>query len=250
VTVIKSIKFKGFKSFAKPIEILFNNDFNSVIGPNGSGKSNIIDGLCFVLGRLSAKSMRAEKSANMIYNGGKEGQPAKYAEVAITFDNSSKVFPVNSDEVKITRIVKENGQSRYMINEDIVTRQQVLDLLAHAKINPDGHNIVLQGDIVHMAEMAAEERRKVIEEIAGISVYEEKKEKAISELQKVDAKLSEAEIILTERETYLKELKKDRDQALKYKELEKNIKSSSGKLMKIQGTNKILKEEVDRVRKR
>jgi len=238
VTVIKSIKFKGFKSFAKPIEILFNNDFNSVIGPNGSGKSNIIDGLCFVLGRLSAKSMRAEKSANMIYNGGKEGQPAKYAEVAITFDNSSKVFPVNSDEVKITRIVKENGQSRYMINEDIVTRQQVLDLLAHAKINPDGHNIVLQGDIVHMAEMAAEERRKVIEEIAGISVYEEKKEKAISELQKVDAKLSEAEIILTERETYLKELKKDRDQALKYKELEKNIKRNKATYLHIQISSK------------
>ena len=223
MTVIKRIKSTGFKSFAKPTELKFGDDFSGIIGPNGSGKSNVIDSLCFVLGRLSAKSLRADKAANLIYNGGKNGNAAKHAEVSIVFDNKDSTFPLKAEEMEIKRIVNQKGSSIYKINNETRTRQQVVDLLRTAKINPDGHNIVLQGDITHMADMPAEERRKVIEEISGISVFEDKKEKALKELERVDTKLSETEIVMTERETYLRELKKDRDQALKYKDLEKNI---------------------------
>ncbi|MBU2639647.1 MAG: chromosome segregation protein SMC [Nanoarchaeota archaeon] len=223
MTVIRRIKSVGFKSFAKPTELKFGNDFSAVLGPNGSGKSNIIDSLCFVLGRLSAKSLRADKSANLIYNGGKEGNPAKHAEVSIVFDNTKNSFPLKSQEIEVKRTVNQKGNSTYKINGETRTRQQVLDLLKTGKVDPDGHNIVLQGDITHMAEMPADERRKVIENISGISLFEDKKIKALNELEKVDSRLSETEIIMTERETYLKELKKDRDQALKYKDLEKNI---------------------------
>ena len=89
MTVIKRIKATGFKSFAKPTELKFGNDFSGVIGPNGSGKSNVVDSLCFVLGRLSAKSLRANKATNLIYNGGKTGNAAKSAEVSIVFDNKN-----------------------------------------------------------------------------------------------------------------------------------------------------------------
>jgi chromosome segregation protein len=234
MTKINKIVCHGFKSFAKRTEILFGGDFNCVLGPNGSGKSNILDALCFVLGKSSTKSLRAEKSANLIYNGGKTKKPAKSGEVSIFFDNNNKVFPTEDKEVKISRIVKQNGQSIYKINDKVRTRQQILDLMSLAKINPDGHNIILQGDIVRFTEMPSVERRQLIEEIAGISVYEEKKKKAINELEKVDSKLNNADIVLEERKTYLKELKKDRDQALKYKEMSDRIKENQASYIKIQ----------------
>ena len=238
MTYIKKMKIHGFKSFAKPIELPFSKDFSAVIGPNGSGKSNVIDSLCFVLGRLSSKSMRADNSAKLIYNGGKNGKPAKEAYVSILFDNSNDTFPAKAKEIEIKRLVRHNGQSKYFINGELRTRQQVLDLLSVAKVNPNGHNIILQGDITHAAEMPPEERRQIVEDIAGISVYEDKKEKAIRELDKVESQLKEAGIILTERSTYLKELKKDYDQASQYKELEKNINRNKATFLHLQTKQK------------
>ena len=228
----------GFKSFAKHTELQLGPEFNSVLGPNGSGKSNILDALCFVLGKSSSKSLRAEKSANLIYNGGKSKKPAKKGEVSIYFDNSNKRFPTDANEVKITRIVRHSGQSVYKINDKTRTRQEIVDLLNIAKINPNAYNIILQGDIIRFVEMHPIERRQLIEEISGISVYEEKKHKALLELQKVDERLKETEIVLTERNTYLKELKKDRDQALKYKEMNDKIKQNKASYLKIQMDNK------------
>ncbi|MFC1741329.1 chromosome segregation protein SMC [Nanoarchaeota archaeon] len=221
--MINKMVMHGFKSFAKRTEILFGPEFNCVLGPNGSGKSNILDALCFVLGKSSAKSMRVEKSANLIYNGGKSRKPAKTAEVSIYFDNSNGTFPTDAPEVKLTRLVKKSGQGVYKINDETRTRTQILELLSLAKINPDGYNIILQGDIIKLIDMTPSERRQIIEEIAGISVYEDKKQKAMNELERVGGRLKEAEIILTERETYLKELKKERNQAQRYKELDSRI---------------------------
>lgn len=244
LTRITRLEIKGFKSFANKTELLFGEKYNCVLGPNGSGKSNVMDALCFVLGKGSSKEMRAEKSSNLIYNGGKMKNPAKEGEVSIFFDNKSKIFPQISstskrkknikeyvDEVKITRIIKENGQSQYKINDINKTRQEILDLLAFAKIDPDGYNIVLQGEIVNLIEMSPLQRREMIEQIAGLSVYEEKKEKALRELQRVEEKMNEVDIILAERKTHLQELKKDRDQALKFKDLNDKIKRNKATIL-------------------
>jgi len=232
--LIEKIRFKGFKSFAKPTELVFPTGFSAIIGSNGSGKSNICDGLCFVLGKGSARELRAERAANLIYNGGKHDKPAKEAQVDIFFNNKSKIFPIDEEIVKITRIVKQTGQSVYKINDKTVTRQQILELLSYASIDPDGYNIVLQGDITRFAEMKPEERRQLVEDIAGIGVYEEKKEKSLRELEKVEARLKEVSIILTEREANLRELKKDRDQALRFKQLEKDLKNNKASLIYLQ----------------
>ncbi len=233
-TRINKMVMHGFKSFAKHTEILFGPNFNCVLGPNGAGKSNVLDSLCFVLGKSSSRDLRAEKSANLIYNGGKAKKPAKQGEVSIYFDNASKVFPTEDSEVKISRIVRENGQSIYKINNKAMTRQNVTNLLSLAKIDPDGYNIILQGDIIKFVEMHPEDRRVLIEDIAGISVYEEKKHKALLELEKVEIHLRETDLILTERNTYLKELKKDRDQAMKYKDMSDRIKMNKASYLKIQ----------------
>ncbi len=234
MTRITKLVMQGFKSFAKRTELPFEGNFSVILGPNGAGKSNVLDSLCFVLGRISSKELRTEKLSHLIYNGGKTKQPAAKAEVSIFFDNGKKTFPYPELQVKVSRIIKPSGQSVYRINDKASTRQEILDLLALAKIDPEGHNIVLQGDIIHFCEMSAEERRQVIEEIAGISVYEDKKHKALSELQKVDERLKEAEILLSERKTHLKELKHDRDQAFKYKELNDRIRANKATFLHLQ----------------
>src|SRR3989344_4266652 len=239
---IEEIKIYGFKSFPKLTEIPFQKGFSAILGANGSGKTNITDAICFVLGKTSAKQMRAEKSSNLIYNGGKKGNPMKFAEVSLFFNNETGIFPLEEKQVKISRVVKDNGNSVYRLNNNVRTRQEVVDLLNVAHLNPDGHNIILQGDITRFTLMPPKERGELIEEIAGISVYEEKKNKAMLELERVQGKLNDANIILTERGTYLKELKKDKDQALRYRELEKKIKGNKATLI----YSKIKKKEDDR----
>src|SRR3989344_6049 len=243
MTIIKKIKLYGFKSFAKPIEFQFGNNFNVVLGPNGSGKSNLMDALCFVLGKISAKSMRAEKSSHLIFNGGQKGSPMKEARVDIYFDNSKKEFPSDDQAIKVSRIVRTNGNSIYKINNETKNRQEVIDLLTTARIDPDGHNIILQGDIIRFADMHPEERREIIEEISGISVYEDKKHKAMLELEKVDQKLNDASLILKERSSYLRELKKDRDKAQHYKELEADIRSNKATFLYTQMKDRDSKKE-------
>ena len=219
MSYIKKLVMQGFKSFPRKTEIPFTRGINIILGPNGSGKSNISDALCFVLGRLSIKSIRAAKARNLIFLGTKAASPAKEAIVEIVFDNSEKTFSVDKDEITIKRIVRRNGQSIYKINNEKKTRQEVLSLLAQAGIDPKGFNIILQGEIQNFVMMHAEERRGIIEEVSGISIYESRKEKSLRELEKTEEKLKEINAILRERMSYLNNLEKERQQALRFKKL-------------------------------
>lgn len=235
---------QGFKSFGKKTDILLGDSFNCILGPNGSGKSNVLDSLCFVLGKAGSKGLRAEKTSNLIYNGGKSKTPSSDGTVWIHFSNKNNEFPIQDKELRLSRTVKSNGTSTYKINEQTVTRTQVLDVLGAARINPDGYNIILQGDIVKLVEMSPIERRGIIEQISGISVYEEKKNKALRELEKVEETLNEADIILAERKSYIKDLKKDRDQAQKFKDLDDKIKRNKVTSLSLR-KNKKSKEHSD-----
>jgi chromosome segregation protein len=226
MTKINYITIHGFKSFANKTHIPFDKDFNCILGPNGSGKSNIGDALCFVLGRISAKSMRAEKAANLIFNGGKSKKPHTSGTVEISFCNESKIFPIDEKEIVIGRTITKSGSSIYRINGKKRTRTEIIDTMSSARVNPNGYNIILQGDITRFVSMSSLERRRIIEQISDVSIYEDKKHKANNELSKVDEKLNNAHIILKERKTYLRELKKDRDQALKFKELKDQVNSN------------------------
>ncbi|MCK5150146.1 chromosome segregation protein SMC [Candidatus Pacearchaeota archaeon] len=228
---IKKLVMHGFKSFPKKTELPFTPGINVILGPNGSGKSNVSDALCFVLGRLSVKSMRAAKARNLIFLGTKIAAPAKEAMVELIFDNSDKTFSLEEREVSIKRIVRRNGQSIYKINNQTKTRQEVLALLAQAGIDPNGFNIVLQGEIQNFVRMHTEERRKVIEEVSGISIYEMRKEKSLKELNKTEEKLKEVLAVLRERTSYLNNLEKERQQALRFKKLEKDAKKFEASIL-------------------
>ena len=251
----------GFKSFARRTEIPFENSMNVIVGPNGSGKSNITDALCFVLGRISIKSIRAAKAANLLFSGNKSYKAANEAIVEMVFDNSDKAFAVDSLEVSIKRIVRRNGLSIYKINNETKTRQELIEMLAQAGIDPNGFNIVLQGEIASLVKARPEERRKIIEEVAGISIYETRKQKSIRELEKTDEKLKEVSAVLRERQAYLKNLDKERQEALNYKKLEETIKKCKATILEkgikekesdIWGVEKIIennKKEIEKIKK-
>lgn len=237
----------GFKSFARKTEIPFENAMNVVVGPNGSGKSNITDALCFVLGRISIKSIRAAKAANLIFSGNKQYKAANEASVELIFDNSDKVFSLDNQEISIKRIVRKNGQSIYRINNETKTRQELLELLAQAGVDPNGFNIVLQGGIADLVKMNAEERRKIIEEVAGISIYETRKHKSINELERTEEKLKEVNTILKEKNAYLRNLEKERQEVIDFQKFEETIKRCEKSLLN--NELKIKEEEINRIEK-
>lgn len=221
----------GFKSFARKTEILLEKSMNVIIGPNGSGKSNITDALCFVLGRLSMKDIRVTKAANLLFTGNQTYKGANEATVELVLDNQKREVSIDKDEVSIKRILRKDGQSIYRIGNETKTRSEVLELLAQAGIDPYGFNIVLQGQINTMIQMSSEDRRKIIEDVAGISVYEERKRKSLLELDKAEEKLKEVKAALRERMGFLKTLEKERQDALNYQRLELMVKRSKKTLI-------------------
>lgn len=245
MSYIKRLKLQGFKSFANLTVLSFEKGFNTIVGANGSGKSNVFDAMCFVLGRLSSKELRTEKLGNLVFNGGKNLKAAKEAEVSIYLNNEDRsLLDAELDEIKVTRIVKKDGQSNYFLNNKKVTRTEIVEVLRRASINPDGYNIILQGDIVKIVNMTPIERRELIEEISNISGYEEKREKAVKKLDKVDQDLKDADLLMEEKTKYLKELKSEKEQAEKYRKVKEDLRYESLLLLKARIIrNNVLREK-------
>ena len=230
---IKKLEIFGFKSFSGRKEITFPEGLNCVMGPNGSGKSNVTEAICFVLGKASKKDLRAERLGDLVFNGGKKLPPSKFAKVTIIIDNKNRKFPIDEDELRISRKVDKEGRSLFRVNGKRETRDYVKSLLAYANIDADGYNIVMQGEIQKFVELSSDERRKIIEDLSGISIYEEKKHKCLLEIDKVEQKLKEARIILNEKIRHMEELKKEKDEAEKFKDLNEKLRySKAAKIFK------------------
>lgn len=233
MSYIKRLKLQGFKSFANPTVLSFEEGFNTIVGANGSGKSNVFDAMCFVLGRLSSRELRTEKLGNLVFNGGKNLKPAKEAEVSIYLNNAKReLLDIELDEIKVTRVVNKKGQSKYLLNNNKVTRTEIVEVLRKASINPDGYNVVLQGDIVKIVNMTPVERRELIEEISNISGYEEKREKGLKKLEKVEQDLKDADLLMEEKTKYLKELKSEKEAAERYHKVKEDLRYSNLLLIK------------------
>ncbi len=229
---IKEIELQNFKSFGKKVKIPFFDDFTTISGPNGSGKSNIIDGILFALGLSNSRVMRAEKLTDLIYNG--DTRPRDFAQVSIHFDNKDREMPVDSDEVVITRKVRQTGSgyySYYYFNEKAVGLSDIHNYLSKAKITPEGYNVVMQGDVTNIIEMTQTERRKIIDEIAGVAEFDDKKEQALNELEIVRERIERVDIILAEVDDQLAKLKLERDQALKYQSLRDEKRKYEGYIL-------------------
>jgi chromosome segregation protein len=232
MTRIEKIEMQGFKSFAKKTLLTFPSNFSVVCGPNGSGKSNILDALCFVLGRTSAKSLRADRMLEMIFHGTKKRPSAESAKIVLWLDNSGKEFPYEEDKIFISRKINKKGISIYRLNGRTVTRETVQEILRPALIKPDGHNIILQGDVTEVIEMSPLERREIIDDISGIREFDEKRDKAQRELLTVEDRLKESHIILNEKRANLDRLEDERKAAEKYQKLTADLDKLRASLAK------------------
>ncbi len=225
------ITMQGFKSFANRVTVPFPDGFNCVCGPNGSGKSNIIDGLLFVLGTTSARTIRAGKLQNLLFNGAKDKKPADFCEVSIYLDNSDQKVP-GEKEIKVSRRVTRSGISIYKLNGRTVTRSKVLDILSYANLSSEGYNIIMQGDVTRIIEMSSVERKEIIDEISGINEFDDKREKATKELEKVELRVRENMIVVAEKQKLVSRLKQEKENAEKYKKLEGELRKSKASLLK------------------
>ncbi|MCK4555387.1 MAG: chromosome segregation protein SMC, partial [Candidatus Aenigmarchaeota archaeon] len=209
----------GFKSFSKPTTIPLYEGFNAVIGPNGSGKSNLADAIVFVLGSTS-RALRAGRLDHVIYNGGHGKKPAEKATVSLHINNKSGKIKGLGEHIEIARTVNRRGVSIYRMDNRVANRTETLKVLAQAGLTPEANNIIQQGDIIQIIKMRPKERREIIDTVAGINEYTDKKAKAIDELAIAERNISDASLVLEQKEEFLKKMRAERDAAEKYKKLE------------------------------
>ncbi|VVB72357.1 Chromosome partition protein Smc [uncultured archaeon] len=248
---IKEVELKNFKSFGKSIRVPLKNDFVTVTGPNGSGKSNIVDALLFALCLSSSRAMRAERLPDLIYKG-ENGKNPDYAQVTVRLDNTSRLFPLDLDLIEVSRKIKIHNDkyaSSYYFNGKSCGQAELLDLLSKAGITPESYNIVMQGDVTRIIEMTPVERRKIIDEIAGVAEFDEKKKKAMDEPDVVRERIGRVDVILEEVGAQLAKLKAERDRAHAYQAHREEKKRAEAflllaKLMEASSELAGLKEEV------
>ena len=222
---LEKLVIQGFKSFKRKVSIPLPAGFSCITGPNGSGKTNVLDAVCFVLGRRSARTLRAKKGQDLIFHGSKSKPGADFASVILYLDNSGKDVPLEEKTVTIGRRINKKGVSTYRLNGKVVNREQIVDIFSHASIHPDGHNIIQQGDVNQVVDMDPIERRGILDEISGIAEYDDKKTKALKELEKIEVKVKNAEIMLGEKEHTMERLRAQRDTALQYQKLQKDLEN-------------------------
>lgn len=219
---IKKLVLKNFKSFKKA-EIPIARGFTAIVGSNGSGKSNILDALLFVLGISSLKALRASRMTDLVNNQSTED----YAKVEMELEDTKR-----EKKWIISRTVDKQGRAVVRLDDKRVALNEMTALLEELGIKPEGHNIVVQGDITRIIEMNDVQRREMIDDVAGIREFDEKRAESFKELEKVDQRIKEVRIVLSERETFLEELSKEREAAVQFNRLTEEIRQSKATLFK------------------
>jgi chromosome segregation protein len=221
---IKKVEIFGFKSFGfKNTTVMFEPGLVSISGPNGSGKSNILDAIIFALGENKPKMMRVDKLRSLIHDieGNRHGP--KIARSSVHFDNSDRKIPIDSDAVEITREMDDKGENNYYLNKKPTNRSQILDILDVANAGLGQLNAVQQGTVTRISEFTSEEKRKTIEDLIGLSYFDEKKTEAIKQLDDADRRLEIALAKMGEIKKRIDELEEERNQKLRHDMLDREL---------------------------
>ena len=214
--LLKRIEMQGFKSFADKTVLDFVEGATAVVGPNGSGKSNISDAIRWVIGEMSAKSLRGSNMQDVIFAGTETRKPVNYAEVSLVLDNSAKTFNIEFDEVIVTRRLFRSGESIYQINRANCRLKDIHELFMDTGLGRDGYSIIGQGNVSQILSTKAEDRRSLFEEAAGVSKYKYRKEDALRKLSGVEENLVRIGDITIELENQIGPLKRQSEKARKY----------------------------------
>jgi chromosome segregation protein len=221
---IKKLEIYGFKSFGfRNTLISFEKGLVAVTGPNGSGKSNILDAILFAIGENSPKALRIDKLQSLFHDS--QNSSHRLIRVSLTFDNVDRGIPIDSDFVSLTREMEgQTGDSQYHLNGKKVSKTTILELLEVVMAAPNKINVVQQGMITRISELNADERRKIIEDIVGLSYFDEKKTEALKQLEESDRRLEIALARMGEIRRRIDELEIERNDQLRYEQLESELK--------------------------
>jgi len=245
---IKKVDIFGFKSFGfKNTSVNFEPGLVSISGPNGSGKSNILDAIIFAMGENKAKVMRAPNLRSLIHDIDGNRHGPKLTRVRVQFDNSDRKIPVDSDLVTITREMNDKGESEYHLDNKKINRNRLRDIFEMANADLSQLNAVQQGTVTRISEMSNEEKRKTIEDLVGLSYFDEKKAESVKQLTEADQRLEIAMAKMGEVKKQIDELEIGRNLKLRHGLIGRELNrlravDAARKLGQIKG-EKTLKEE-------
>ncbi len=220
--VFNSIKLTGFKSFVEPTEFLIEPGLTGIVGPNGCGKSNLLEAIRWVMGANSAKAMRGAAMEDVIFNGTKTRPGRNQAHVTLTVDNSARIAPPafnDDDTLEIMRIIEKSKGSKYKINGKTVRAKDVQLLFADASTGANSPALVRQGQISELIAAKPSNRRRILEEAAGISGLHSRRHEAELRLRAAENNLDRLEDIVGQIESQLLSLRRQSRQAARYKRL-------------------------------
>lgn len=235
--ILKSIKLAGFKSFADPTTIPIRGNMNAIVGPNGCGKSNVIDAIRWVIGETSAKQLRGQSMADVIFNGTSSRQPVGKALVELNFDNTAGRIVgeyAKYSELVIRREVERNGQSNYFLNNTHCRRRDILDIFLGTGMGPRSYSIIEQGMVSKLVEAKPEELRVFLEEAAGISKYKERRRETENRIRHTRENLDRLVDLLGELEKQQRHLKRQANAAERFKVLKAEERVMLGQIKALQ----------------
>ena len=221
---LKTLELVGFKSFAQKTVLDFTSGITAVVGPNGSGKSNIIDALRWILGEREAKNIRGARAEDLIFAGTPQRPRSGMAQATIVFDNSDHFFPVDYNEVSVTRKLAREGASEYFLNEAPVRLKDIIDFFAQARLGTKGLTIVNQGNSDIFVKADPKERRVMVEEVLGLRQFQLKKHEAERKLFNTKINLDKVKAMLDEIMPHLRLLRRQASKWEKQADVEKELR--------------------------
>jgi chromosome segregation protein len=231
---LTKIKLAGFKSFVDPTQVSFPSNLTGVVGPNGCGKSNVIDAVRWVMGELSAKHLRGDNMADVIFNGSTARKPVGAASVELVFDNSDGKIGgayASYNEISLKRQVSRDGTSGYYINGARCRRKDITQLFLGTGLGSRSYAIIEQGTISRIIEAKAEDMRAFVEEAAGISRYKERRKETESRIAETRENLERLQDVRDEVEKQIRHLQRQAATARRYQTLKEEERRLTAELL-------------------
>ena len=221
---LQSLELFGFKSFADKTVFNFHEGVTAIVGPNGCGKSNVLDAVKWALGEQSAKSLRGDEMADVIFNGADTRKPVGFAEVSLTFTDCAEEFGVEWHDVRVTRRVYRDGNSEYLLNKTPCRLRDIQSLFADTGIARTSYSMMEQGRIDMILSSRPEDRRAVFEEAAGITKYKTQKREALRKLEATEANLLRIGDVIKEVKRQIGSLQRQAGKARRYQALHADLR--------------------------
>lgn len=222
---LKQLVLNGYKTFASRTEFVFDAGVTAVVGPNGSGKSNVADALRWVLGEQSFSALRGKRTEDMIFSGSEHRARMGMAQVTLTLDNATGWLPIDFAEVEIARRAYRSGENEYYLNGNRVRLRDITELLGSSGLSERTYSIIGQGLVDQALSQRPEERRKLFEEAAGITVHQAKREQAAQKLADANTNLTRARDIISELTPRLRYLKGQARRAQEYQQIRRDLEA-------------------------